>query len=217
MVIMKGKPNLMILIGAIAATVITLTAGCTGQQNTGATSTTAATISSSATDTSTSTSAAAAPDTTTPGGQERTPECKAANLKLGLSNLVGGALGHITQVLRFTNVSRTTCVMVGFPGVSYVTGPNGRQIGDPAVREGARGRQVTLAPGQLASALITIANPDHFDANTCKPTQIRGFRVYAPDDTTAMYVARPNTTVCASNPGEPTLEVQSVNAGAGNP
>lgn len=217
MMITKGKPNPVILIGAIAATVIALTAGCTSQRNTGATSTTAVPISSSATDTSTGTSATAAPDTTTPGGQEHTPECKAANLKLGLSNLVGGALGHTTQVLQFTNVGRTTCVMVGFPGVSYVTGSDGRQVGEPAVREGARGRPVTVAPGQTASALITTVNPDHFDASTCKPTQIRGFRVYAPDDTTAMYVARPNTTVCASNPGEPTLEVQSVKAGMGNP
>src|SRR5438270_5352872 len=55
-------------------------------------------------------------------------ECKAANLRLSLGQ-GDAAMSHQYIPLRFTNTGQTPCVMIGFPGVSYVTGDNGQQVG----------------------------------------------------------------------------------------
>jgi hypothetical protein len=139
------------------------------------------------------------------------PECKPANLKLTLGP-GDGAAGHVFQALRFTNVSKVSCVIVGFPGVSYVTGDSGSQVGQPAKRDGAIGSQITLTPGHVASAVVT---ETVFDASACKPTTTRGFRVYPPDSTASMFVAQ-NGRGCAGNPPDPQLRVQTIKPGAGS-
>ena len=210
--------------GVVAAVVL---AGCGGaNQATGGTSVTPSTGSAGGQTfvPVTSTTVAAAPSTTTPttpaaaGGGEpgagTTAECKPANLKLSLG---GGeaAAGHVFQALRFTNVSKVSCVIVGFPGVSYVTGDNGRQVGEPAQRDGKIGAQITLHPGQVASAIISETDVGVFDPAQCKPTDTRGFRVYPPDSTASMFVAQPGRG-CAGNPPDPQLRVQTIKPGAGS-
>src|SRR5947209_2646348 len=116
------------------------------------------------------------------------PECKAGNLKLALGPGDGGGAGSTYPSLEFTNISKTSCVMVGFPGVSFVAGDDGHQVGAPATRTGGIGAQVTLAPGASASALVKEANAENFDSGECQPVPVRGFRVYAPDDTASMFV-----------------------------
>ena len=115
------------------------------------------------------------------------PECKAGNLKLTIGQGNGGA-GSVYEPIQFTNVSKTSCVMVGFPGVSFVGGNDGHQIGSPATRTGSIGRQFTLTPGSTASAQVKVANAANFDSGECQAVPARGFRVYAPDDTAAMFV-----------------------------
>ncbi|HEX5120415.1 MAG TPA: DUF4232 domain-containing protein [Pseudonocardiaceae bacterium] len=216
--------------GAVAALVL---AGCNGQgQATGGASLTPSGAASGAGGATfvpvTSTTVAEPPSstaaaTTSPaaaggGGGEpgagHTGECKPANLKLSLSES-DGAAGHFFQALRFTNVSKSNCVIVGFPGVSYVTGDKGTQVGAPAVRDGAKGAQITLHPGQVASAVISETDIDVFDAATCKPTATRGFRVYPPDSTASMFIAQTGRG-CAGNPPSPQLRVQTIKPGAGN-
>jgi hypothetical protein len=148
------------------------------------------------------------------GGTATTPECKPANLKLSLGPS-DGAAGHIFQALRFTNVSKVSCVIVGFPGVSYVTGTNGTQVGKPAARDGAIGKQITLRPGQVASAIISMTDIGVFDPATCKPTTTRGFRVYPPDSTASMFVTQSGRG-CAGNPPSPQLRVQTIKPGPGS-
>lgn len=172
----------------------------------------------------TSTTVAAAPSTTAPttpaaagGGEPGTgtiAECKPANLKLSLGS-ADGAAGHVFQALRFTNVSKVSCVIVGFPGVSYVAGDHGTQVGEPAQREGKIGARITLHPGQVASAIISETDIGVFDPAQCKPTDTRGFRVYPPDSTTSMFVAQAGRG-CAGNPPEPQLRVQTIKPGAGS-
>jgi uncharacterized protein DUF4232 len=216
--------------GAVAALVL---AGCNTQgQATGGTSLTPSAAASSAGGSTfvpvTSTTVAAPPSststaTTSPaavggGGGEpgagHTAECKPANLKLSLSES-DGAAGHFFQALRFTNVSKVNCVIVGFPGVSYVTGDKGTQVGAPAQRDGAKGAQITLHPGQVASAVISETDIGVFDPSECKPTTTRGFRVYPPDSTASMFVAQTGRG-CAGNPPSPQLRVQTIKPGAGN-
>ncbi|HEX5407386.1 MAG TPA: DUF4232 domain-containing protein [Pseudonocardiaceae bacterium] len=169
----------------------------------------------------TSTTAPPAAGTTTTaapagGGGETggTAECKPANLKLSLGS-GDAAAGHIYQALRFTNVSKVNCVIVGFPGLSYVTGDSGTQVGRPAERDGAIGAQITLHPGQVASTVVTETDIDVFDASACKPTATRGFRVYPPDSTASMFIAQTGRG-CAGNPPSAQLRVQTIKPGPGN-
>lgn len=138
--------------------------------------------------------------------------CVAANLRLGLGP-TSGAAGHVYQAVDFTNSGSTPCNMAGFPGVAYVTGAGGPQIGAPAVEDGLAGPAVTLAPGQVAHALIDFVQVGVFDESTCQPTPAGGINVIAPDDTTPRYLARPGTG-CAGHPQSPQLQVQAVQAGA---
>jgi hypothetical protein len=148
------------------------------------------------------------------GTTTKTPECKPANLKLSLGPS-DGAAGHVFQALRFTNVSKVSCVIVGFPGVSYVTGDSGAQVGQPAARDGAIGAQITLKPGQVSSAVISMTDIGVFDSATCKPTATRGLRVYPPDSTASLFIAQSGRG-CAGNPPSPQLRVQTIKPGNGD-
>jgi hypothetical protein len=143
-----------------------------------------------------------------------TPACKTVNLKLSLGQ-GNGAAGHVYQALQFTNSGAQNCVLFGFPGVSYVTGSNGTQVGPAADRDGALGAQVLLKPGQVASTIVTFTDVGVFDAAVCKPTQTLGLRVYPPGSTAAMFIARTGTG-CAGTPPSSQLRVQTIKPGLGN-
>jgi hypothetical protein len=146
-----------------------------------------------------------------------TPECKANSLTLSFG---GGDAGMSQQerVLRFTNSGSQACVIVGFPGVSYVTGDDGHQVGAAATRDGGKRPQITLQPGAVASTVIHSVDPGVFDPAACRETPVRGYRVYAPDDTAAMFIPLPTgTTGCAGTTPDPQLGVYSIQPGAGNP
>lgn len=145
------------------------------------------------------------------------PECKASTLAVSFGGSDAG-MSQQEQVLRFTNVGKRSCVIVGFPGVSYVAGDSGQQVGAPAVRTGRIGRQITLAPGAVASTVIHSVDVGVFDAAACRPTPVRGYRIYAPDDRASMFIAlHDGVQGCAGTTPDPQLSVVTVKAGSGNP
>jgi hypothetical protein len=139
------------------------------------------------------------------------PDCAAASLELGL-RWDGAAAGSTYQDLVFTNAGGMPCLIVGFPGVSYVTGDSGQRVGAPAVRSGVAGAALVLAPRQSAYATVQQANTGNYDPTTCQPTAVRGLRVYPPDNRAAMFVPfSRSTTACANvNLPSPQLLVQTV-------
>jgi hypothetical protein len=139
--------------------------------------------------------------------------CLPTDLKLTLGP-PNGAAGHTYQPLQFTNAGKTACLIVGFPGVSYVTGDSGTQVGAPAVRDGDSGARITLQPGQMASSIVIMTDVGVFDPGVCKPTATRGFRVYPPNTTASLFIAQ-NGTGCAGNPPSPHLRVQTLKPGNG--
>lgn len=141
-------------------------------------------------------------------GGESGGDCKAASLKLSLSGGDAGA-GTAHQRLTFTNSGDKPCQIQGFPGVSYVGGDNGKQIGQPAKRVGSKGAPIKLAPGDSASADVGFVQVHNFDENSCKPSPVRGLRVYPPHDTASMFVAKEGTG-CAGSTPEPQLTVATV-------
>lgn len=162
-----------------------------------ATTTASATVSASA---SSSSSAAAG------GG------CLSSQLSLSLGQSQGAAGSQISPLI-FTNTGATSCTLSGYPGVSFVTGDTGTQVGAAAVRNGATGSGANLVPKQTAQALVKVANAEDYPTATCKPVTVRGLRVYPPGQQAALFVALPDgTTACSGSSVSSQLSVQSVTA-----
>jgi hypothetical protein len=142
-----------------------------------------------------------------------TGECKAPELKLSIGRGEGAA-GTVYRPLRFTNVGSRTCPLQGFPGVSYVTGDDGHQVGPAAFREGTKGAAVTLAPGETGFVTVGFIQVGNFDPAVCKPTAVRGLRVYPPHETASLFLPLDGTG-CAGNPPEPQLKVRTMQKGNG--
>jgi hypothetical protein len=149
------------------------------------------------------------PAQATPAGNE----CKVGDLSLRLG---GGdaAAGTAYRALVFTNKGRRTCTMQGFPGVSYVTGDDGHQVGPAAYRTGQKGPVVTLKPGDSAFADIGFVQIANYDPGVCKPTDVRGLRIYPPHDYDSAFVANAGTG-CAGTPPGNQLTVGTIQAGPG--
>jgi hypothetical protein len=145
-----------------------------------------------------------------PGGPA---PCRAATLAVTLG-AGEGAAGTVYVAVRFTDKGSVPCVIQGFPGVSYVAGDHGVQVGPAAERVETKGAPVTLAPGAVASALVGMTQVGNFDESVCRPTPTRGLRVYPPGDTASVFVPLSGTG-CAGNPPGPQLTVRTIVAGPG--
>lgn len=112
--------------------------------------------------------------------------------------------------LRFTNISNKVCKLTGAPGVSYVGGADGHQIGKPAKR--IVGHQpVVLIPNQTASAGLFISSAPR--KSDCAKVTARGIRVYPPDSKKAAFVSLSEKT-CASSTSGPYLKVGPILPGS---
>jgi hypothetical protein len=193
---------------ATLASVAVLAAACGGS-----------TPSATPTKTVTVTASPPAPASTSPGTATGTPAAPGAaapcptrslGLKLGLSQ---GAAGSVYQVLDFTNISNVTCTLYGYPGVSLAGGQPVTQVGLGAGEDPTTPRKlVTLAPGQVANALLRIVDALNFPASKCGPVKTQWLQVYPPNQTTPIFLSY-KTTGC-SKPVR-ILTVSVVQAGSG--
>jgi hypothetical protein len=107
----------------------------------------------------------------------------------------GAAAGSVYRSLQITNTSGASCVLDGYPGVSYVDAA-GSQIGAPADRDPSQPRMaITLQPGQTAAAVLKQTNGQNYQ--DCQPTPAAGVRVYPPSATDWLIAAQ-DTTACAN-------------------
>lgn len=134
--------------------------------------------------------------------------CTVADLRIVLGTGEGTA-GRFYRALAFINTGRSTCVIQGFPGVSFVAGDDGHQVGEPAIRQGIKGQAIRLTPGSTAMVALGFADIGAYDPAQCEPTAVRGLRVYPPHDTRSAFVSYP-TTACAGSPPSPHLTVTTV-------
>jgi hypothetical protein len=114
----------------------------------------------------------------------------------------GGAAGSTYATLVLRNDSGRTCVVRGFPGLSYVGGDDGAQVGPAAAMQGGHGDPVQLAPGASAGARVRMVNAHNFDPADCAPVPTRGFRVYPPGETDSLFVAQDGTGCSGRPPGD---------------
>jgi hypothetical protein len=119
--------------------------------------------------------------------------CHADQVRLAVEPAPGGgAMGSRYEYLLITNTSTRSCTLYGYPGLSFVTAPNGQQVNDPATRRsGSAPASVRLAPRQGAHVLVHTARTENYPPQMCKPVQVGGYRVYLPDETVALFVDHP--------------------------
>jgi hypothetical protein len=154
---------------------------------------------------------ALSPEPASPAQPAGNPErCTTAELT-GSLGPGEGAAGSVYRTLLLTNTGGRACELTGFPGVSYVTGDGGQQVGPAARLSGERGGPVRLAAGASAGAELKLVNVANFDAAACRPTPVRGLRVYPPGDTAALFVPAEGTG-CAGTPPGDQLSVQTLTA-----
>lgn len=188
---------------AVPVLVVAL-AGCGGGGST------AAPASEPATPATTTAAATASHTATRPTGGAATPRCTSAELTVTVGPGEGAA-GSVYRPLLFTNAGNRTCELTGFPGVSYVAGDDGHQVGPAAAESGPRGGAVAMAPGKASAAQLQLVQVANFDPAVCRPTPVRGLRVYPPGETASVFVPMDGTG-CAGNPPGPQLVVQTIRA-----
>jgi len=151
--------------------------------------------------------------TITPKPQPVVPAvCTVGDLDVSLGAAEGTA-GTTYRALVFTNTGGRTCTIQGFPGVSFVAGDDGHQVGEAAIRVDAKGPAVTLKPGETANSAVGFVNIGNFDEATCQPTPVRGLRVYPPHERKSEFVPF-ETTGCAGDLPGSQLTVRTVRAGS---
>ncbi|SNQ48102.1 conserved hypothetical protein [Frankia canadensis] len=121
-----------------------------------------------------------------------------------------GAAGSTYEKLVLTNTGSATCLLRGFPGVSYVDAA-GRQVGAPAVRTGPAGASARLAPGASATATLRTVHPGLQEGceQTSQTTPVAALRIYPPANTTALRLPLSGVSACV-NPAVQQLSVTTL-------
>ena len=105
-----------------------------------------------------------------------------------------GAGSTVVPII-FENTGKRPCQLEGYPGVSFVGGGNGTQIGAPAGREaGAPIAVFDLAPGDSVQAPLRISEAGNY--STCGDETADGLRVYPPHSYDAVFVATTDYKPC---------------------
>jgi Protein of unknown function (DUF4232) len=183
-------------------------AGCasSGSPSAGPTTTTTVTTTAPASPTgapATSQSSAATGPAACPNGS--------LQVKQGVAQ---GYAGGVYVVITFTNTSGSSCTLLGYPGVSLVSGPSNTQIGLAAKRSTAHPvKLVTLAPGATGNALLQIVDALNYPPASCAPTKATALRVYPPNQTASVLL--PNTSNGCAKPVQ-TMYIGAVQPGSGS-
>jgi ABC-type transport system substrate-binding protein len=163
-----------------AIPLLVLGAACSSDSDDSSSTTTSAPATTSSTTATSTTTTGGGGSSTTAG----TPSCSTSELAAELGPSNAGA-GQVYQPLILRNTGSSTCVVIGFPGVSLLNG-SGAQIGQPATREGNEGSAVVLQPGGVASAMLHTTNEGI--GPSCDPTSTQ-MKVFPPDQTAELTFA----------------------------
>jgi len=125
-----------------------------------------------------------------------------------------GYAGGVYEVIDFTNTSGRTCTLLGFPGVSLVSGPSNTQIGLAAKRSTTTPvKQITLARGATANAVLQIVDAMNYPSASCGPTKATALRIYPPNQTAPVFL--PNASNGCAKPVQ-IMYIGAVQAGSGS-
>ena len=163
---------------------------------------------SAGTPTRTATATPTATATATPKPSGPAP-CPTSGLKIALGR-GNGAAGSTYYPLDFTNASGHACTLFGYPGVSFVTGLGGSQIGHAASRNPAfASKSVTISPGSAAHATLQVVNAGNFPKAACQPVTAHWLKIYPPNQTVPLYL---NFTAAACSARARSVNILAVEA-----
>ncbi|WP_069712714.1 DUF4232 domain-containing protein [Curtobacterium sp. ER1/6] len=146
---------------------------------------------------STASTPTAAPSST--GGTAAGGRCATGSLAGSIEAGSGGAAGSTYVHLALRNTGSSTCTLQGWPGVSFVGGGDGSQIGAAATRATESPHPtVTLAPGAVAVAPLQVTTAANYPTEKCQPVAADGFRVYPPGSKESLFVRDSDFTACRS-------------------
>jgi len=155
----------------------------------------------------------AAPAASTPAAAAD-PGCLASGLQAQLGASQGTA-GTFYQVVVLTNTSGATCTLYGYPGVSFVTGIGGSQVGAPATRNAVVPvTLITLAPGDQANMLLAVHDAGAIPPSACQLTTVDWLRIFPPGDYGDLYVQY--KALACGKASESIMAVSAVGAGQGS-
>jgi Domain of unknown function (DUF4232) len=182
----------------LALTVAVAVAGCSSSRKS-ATATTTTSAPSGSTSTSSSSSSTSATSSSSVSSSSSVPTgpafCPSSQLAASLGS-PNGAAGTVYYQLTLRNTGTSTCIEQGYPGVSFVGGSDGHQVGAAASRAPGTVTTVTLAPGASAVSTLGIVDAHNFPSD-CNVTSVLGLRVYPPDERAALYVPH-SDSACAN-------------------
>lgn len=122
--------------------------------------------------------------------------------------------GSTFYQLEISNISRRSCTLFGYPGVSAIRA--GHQVGSAAARSASHpATLLRLAPGSTVHVILQIADVSIFARSACRPTQASELRVFAPGDFASMQF--PFTFAACGKKGPRFLHVSAVIGGTGIP
>ncbi len=151
---------------------------------------------------------------TPPAGSSGPQPCATSALKATIGQ-AGGAAGSSYYPIDFTNNATASCTLFGYPGVSFVTGQGGSQIGAAAGRDSVTAPAlVTVGPGATAHATLQVADASNYPASRCTITKAHWLRIYPPDQFTALYISFSAQTCAGGASATKILSVQAVKPGA---
>ncbi|MGW0858314.1 DUF4232 domain-containing protein [Streptomyces sp. NPDC002690] len=126
------------------------------------------------------------------GGTSAVQRCAAEALTMSLSPADAGA-GQVYYRLRFTNTSKETCALTGYPGVSLIR-RDGSAVGVPATHEGTAGTRTAIGPGGTAEVTLHTNNEGVSDSPCWgRPDYLK---VYPPGSTRALTLRTADPLVC---------------------
>jgi Protein of unknown function (DUF4232) len=121
-----------------------------------------------------------------------------------------GAAGTDLYPLVFTNSGTATCLLQGFPGVSFA-GPSGAQVAWPATRVGSlNGPTIRVDPGSSATSEVLLHAAAGLSCPT--PTTVTGLRVFPPNQYASVIV--PTHQLVCTNAPKATLQVYAFGVSA---
>jgi hypothetical protein len=143
-------------------------------------------------------------------------QCTASDLRVSVGQSNGTA-GSFYYPLEFTNISKTTCTLYGYPGVSFVTKPGGALIGKPAVRNPTfAAKLVTLAAGTTAHAALRVVIAQNYPPSKCQLVTAHWLQVFPPGSYVALNVKFSAATCRGHIPGS-ILGIDVVQPGTSGP
>ena len=187
-----------------------------GAAGTGPTATATATATGAA-----SASASAPAGAASSGAASGTAACTSAVLQVSLGGGAGAGMSQNHVGLQLRNTGSSSCTVYGYPGVSWVAGADGHQVGAAAARQANVGgdaeQAVTLAPGAVASAPLDIVDAAVRTRSECKPVPVKGLRVYPPGEKAALFVSLPTDSggygECSASTSQSLLNVGYLQSG----